>query len=522
MANVVADLLQKHNRERPDKPYVVTTEGITMTYGETYQRSLDWARRLHRWGVAKGDRVILAIDTRPEFCTVYYGCHMIGAVPVPFNPGLPDHSTKSILDMIKPTICVRGTETDRDRVARLMAAENIPVADLPRGFDEAVAEDQLPDKNREPFAIADRETGEPSHIIWSSGTTGRPKGAAMPMSWAEGGQAINAMIGATEDDRFMTPLPLFHGFGVLFHMLALHAGAGVVLPPRFSASRFWQQAIDHKATIMQHVGVIISFLLKQPAGELDRRHSIRVTFGGGAPKDLWVPFEERFGVEIIEGWAATEFGIGTLNPPGGKKGSIGKASPQVEIRIVDDEFNDLPDNAVGQALVRPAGAVAFEPSYYGDPEATRASIHDGWFKTGDLLSRDPEGWYYFHGRTKDSLRRRGENIVPEDLESYLEGIDGVEDVAAVAVPSEDGDDDIKLCVVYRDEVTDERARALWDDIVSRLPRSMTPRYLDFHESLPYTPTHKLQRVKLRRTHRRVWDGRLGRWIELTKTAAESA
>jgi carnitine-CoA ligase len=512
--NLIADLLERNLAQHPDKTFVVTTDGLTMSYGETHRRAHEWARHLHRWGVQEGDRVILAIDSRPEFSTLWFACHLVGAVPAPHNPGLPDHSTRRILQVISPTLCVRGTATDPARVGQLMAEEGIPVVDIPPTFDGEVIEDQLPDRTTTPWKIPDRTDSDPAHIIWSSGTTGSPKGAVMPMSWVAGGPNINAMLGLGEDDRWMTPLPLFHSFGVLHHLLALHAGGMVVLPPRFSASQYLHQAREFGATVMQHVGGIISFLLKQPPGEIDRQHSIRITFGGGAPPDLWLPFEERFGIEILEGWAATEFGIGTFNPPGGRKGSIGRVSPQVELRIVDGDDRDLPDGEIGEALVRPAGSIAFEPAYFGDAEATQRAIRNGWFATGDLLSRDKDGWYYFHGRTKDTLRRRGENIVPEDLESYLEQIEEIAEVAAVGVPCPDGDDDIKLSIVTRQTLDDDDVRRLWDRIVAVLPRSMRPRYLEFRTSLPYTPTHKLQRVKLRQAHECMWDGDSGTWTEL--------
>jgi carnitine-CoA ligase len=293
-----------------------------------------------------------------------------------------------------------------------------------------------------------------------------------------------------------------------------------VLAPRFSATRFWDECRDYEVTAIQHVGAVLSFLLRQPPSADDRNHAVRLTFGVGAPARVWTEFSQRFGIEVVEFYGMTEVGLMAFNDRPARPGSVGRPAGVNEVRLVGDNGQDVAAGQVGEAWTRPCGPGGKRPEYFGDPAAAAASMQDGWFRTGDLLYADADGYLYFAGRKKESLRRRGENIVPDDIERSVESLTQVNQCAAVGVPSEHGDDDIMLCLVLDDVPGqtpprwpgEEQMATLAAEICAVLPPQMRPAYLTVHASLPYTETNKLRRTELRGCPLPRWDVDSGRWL----------
>ncbi len=185
------------------------------------------------------------------------------------------------------------------------------------------------------------------------------------------------------------------------------------------------------------------------------------------------------------------------------------------MRLVTEDGTDAADGEIGELWTRPRGDDGKHPEYFGEPEVTRAAIADGWFHTGDLLRRDADGYFFFCGRRSDSLRQRGENIVPEDLERVVLQLPQIADAAAVGLPSRLGDQDVKLCVVLTTgtDRSDGGTGAVAEAIRVALPKVMRPRYLELYEALPYTVTNKVQRAVLRRENRRLWDMDSNEWVD---------
>jgi crotonobetaine/carnitine-CoA ligase len=238
-----------------------------------------------------------------------------------------------------------------------------------------------------------------------------------------------------------------------------------------------------------------------------------LSFGLGALPGDAQRFEERFGVHLVEYYGSTEFGIALFNDPPGRPGSVGlRGSTRVDLELRDERGRRVSDGDQGEAWIRPP-ADAPLPEYFDDDLASREANVSGWFRTGDILRADAEGYYFFIGRGKDSLRRRGKNIVPEDIERIADEHPSVLQSAAVAVPSEFGDDSIKLCVQWRDGAgSNDDFVHLTAWLAERLPRFMRPDYLQAVPDMPVTSTGKLMRVVLRSDQRPLWVAETGAWV----------
>ena len=523
-ANPFASSLDTAARAHGQRPYLIAMDGDSITFADFRERCLGWAAGLHQLGAQFGDRIALLMDNRPEFVSAWYGCQLLGATVVSLNPMLPEDSQRYLLRLTEPRLCVEALSAPAPQASAALAAEQVPVIDFTR---RQGAGTPPPGQGLRAFRPATLEPGHPSQIIFTSGTTGRPKGAIQSTAQLTGLLAVAQRIGLSGDDRLMCTAPLYHGLAQAWFQYGLELGASVVIAPRFSASRFWDDCRRYQVTAIQHVGAVLSFLLRQPPGTGDRDHPVRLTFGVGAPLAVWRDFQQRFGVEVVEFYGMTEIGLVAFNDRPARPGSVGRPAGANELRLVGDDGKDVAPGTVGEALTRPLGPGGKRPEYFGDPIATAAAQEDGWFRTGDLLYADQDGYLFFAGRKKESLRRRGENIVPEDIERGVLSLSDVGQCAAVGVPSPHGDDDIMLCLVLAPASgpggtaavgsPDETAMAsLAGRICAALPVTMRPSYLTVHDSLPYTSTSKLQRTALRNCQLPRWDVDAGRWLAAGK------
>jgi carnitine-CoA ligase len=274
-------------------------------------------------------------------------------------------------------------------------------------------------------------------------------------------------------------------------------GARMVLTERFSASRFWPEAIEHRCTVFYYIGEIMRILLKSTSAEDARGAKLRVSWGiGPSPKDF-AEFQQRFGVALRTGYGSTEANVPCYLPHGSTKlGSAGRAVAGFEVRIANERCEPLPAGEQGEILVRSHEPFALMLGYDGDPAATVAAWQDLWFHSGDAGMLDADGDLHFKGRVKDSIRVRGENISAFEVEEAIGSLEGIVEVAAIAVPSELGGDELKVVIV-----ADKDAKLAPEAIIAyaqaRLPRYSIPRYVEFVTALPKTPTNKVQKNVLR-------------------------
>jgi crotonobetaine/carnitine-CoA ligase len=313
-------------------------------------------------------------------------------------------------------------------------------------------------------------------------------------------------MGYTAEDTLYTCLPLYHGNAQnLTTMPALLANGRLALGKRFSASHFWNDIRRYGATVFNFVGTMIPILYKQEPTGNDLDNPVRLARGGNIPPKIWKEFENRFGLTLVETYGTTEGGS-MWNRPGGKVGSIGKPPYFNEARIVDEADQALPSGKIGELIIRPKDPEEKWVEYYKEPEATHEKIRGGWFRTGDLAYQDEEGWFFFVGRKKDAIRRRGENISASEVELVIMSHPKVLECACFGVPSELGEDDVMVCIVLRPgmNLTHEEVIAFCEE---RMAYFMVPRYIEFIESLPKTPTERIEKYKLKATrpNENTWD-----------------
>ena len=345
--------------------------------------------------------------------------------------------------------------------------------------------------------------GDPMNIIYTSGTTGPAKGAVLPQAFPiEQARIKIEQWGLTSDDVMFSALPLYH-VNARFSSLgtALVMGGRVALVSRFSARTFWAQVRRSGATEVGVVGAVSSILLRQEPGPADRDHSVRMMHGAaGIPMDRRAHFEARFGLRLVTGFAMTETGhFATTSPDDPMRyRASGRPVPQYEVAVVDADDNEVPAGTVGELVVRPRVPGVMMTGYHRQPEATLAAFRNLWFHTGDLATIEADGYIRWVDRAADAIRRRGEMISSTEVERAVCTFEAVAECAAVGVPSELGEEEVKLVVVA------EPGRTIDPDALARhcqatLPDFCQPRYLEILDELPKGATHKVNKPQLRHT-----------------------
>ncbi|MDK9500608.1 AMP-binding protein [Streptomyces katrae] len=349
-------------------------------------------------------------------------------------------------------------------------------------------------------------------LYFTSGSTGAPKAAVCSQGrLAAAGGSLARHFSVTPDDVHYVCMPLFHGNAVIADWLpALAAGAPVALRRRFSASAFLDDVRAYGATYFTYVGRAVQYLLATEPRPDDREHRLRLGFGTEAGAVDAARFAERFGVRLVEGYGATEGGASVQRCPGTPQGALGRAAPGDDLAVVDPETGrECPparldargrllngDEAIGELVNR--GRSLFE-GYWRNPDAEAARTRHGWYWTGDLFFRDPEGFLYFAGRTDDRLRVDSENLAAAVIENVLARWEAAAAVAVYAVPDEVAGDQVMAALALREGAAfDPEAFAAFLAAQPDLGTKMAPRYVRILDELPVTATNKIHRVALRR------------------------
>ncbi len=482
-----------------------------LSYREVDSASDRVAAGLRAEGIAPGERVAALLSNRPEFPLLWFGAAKAGLVFVPLNTALKGELLRYELEDCAPSAVVT------EPAFEAAYAEARPSGRAPKRWtvDGAAngSEAGVPDFASLLASSAEPPDGtpgpaDPAEILYTSGTTGRPKGALLPhQRMVNTPREIGLRARLDPGSVLYTALPLFHcNAQEKTTLVAWLNDLTAVLDDRFHASDFWERAGRFGATHVSLLTSMITVLWKQPERATDRTHGVRVATASGTTRALWRPFEERFGISVVESYGMTECGCTTLmNPPGGVRlGSVGTPLGFVEAQVVDAADRPVPAGTPGELVVRPTEPFTMFLGYYGKPEQTVEAWRNLWFHTGDLLRADADGYYYFVDRVKDVIRRRGENIAPYDVETVLNEHPAVLESVVVAVPSELGEDDVKAFVQLR-EGRAVPAEELFRFAEERLPRFMVPRYLEFVAEIPKTANQKAIRSRLRgrRTGREV-------------------
>lgn len=498
-------LLQSRAQSDPSRT-LLGFEGRLTTYAQAAERTEWTSRSLSALGIVKGDRVAILAANSDLYVLLLFSLARIGAVAVPVNPELTAAEAGYIFRHAGvAAIACTGATISKARAACV----DLPVAPrlLQLGGDAGSAI-VLQESVAQPHPAV-KPAADPDNTwltLYTSGTTGLPKGVMHSQrNFVIAGEAFVERMHLQPEDRLLMVLPLFH-VNALFYSLggALAAGASLLIVARFSASAFWKTVAAGGVTQVNIIGAVGNILRKRPRSEFVPGHSLRKIYGAGMTAETLEAFPSEFGVPtLIEGYGLTEVPGVCSNPFTGpqKPGSIGMPArhpkhdrPFTEMRILDEDGEDLPAGHTGEIAVR--SPIAMQ-GYYCDPEATAAAFCQGWFLTGDLGYRDADGYYYFVARKKDIIRRRGENVSGAEIDRVVGSHPKVLEAAAIAVPSELGEDEILIVVVPRPGESLAPAE-IGDWCATRLAPWKRPRFFAHADSLPYTPTHRVAKFKLKK------------------------
>ena len=498
---VIPRLLDRYAGLQPEKVFIRFESGATWTWAETRRQALRAASALRERGVKAGDIVAAWAPNGPDLVRSWFGANYLGAALAPINTSfrgrLLEHALKTCgarLLIIHPQLVERLTEAALAPIERVIvtAGVNEPTclgvpAEPITVFDTASELSELPD-------VAPWDTPV---IIFTSGTTGPSKAVVTSyvQEWTTGRATYGYM---TEDDRILVNLPMFHVGGITPTVAALSVGGSVALYESFETARFWDCVRESGSTTCSgFIGALSTFLHKEPERPDDADNPLRICTLSPISEET-VALAKRFGFDYLSGFNMTEVSCPLVSEVNEKTmRSCGRPRTGVECRIVDANDMPLPDGEIGELVVRTANPWELFKGYLGDPTATAEAWRNGWFHTGDLLWRDAEGRFYFVDRKKDAIRRRGENMSSLEIEIEVSAYDAVREVAAYGVDMPGGEQEVMVCVAPKPGMQVD-PRALIEFLVPRMPHFMVPRYVRVEESLPKTPTNKIQKVELRK------------------------
>jgi acyl-CoA synthetase (AMP-forming)/AMP-acid ligase II len=480
-------------------------DGVELTYAQVRDGVLALRDAYAGAGYGHGHRVALLLENRPEFFLHYLALNALGAGLVPINPDYRhdemryqmEHSEADLAVTIASRVSdLEAVARDRAKPLPVVNAERLPAA--------------LPKPGSAPRHGAPGLDTETS-LLYTSGTTGRPKGCVLTNFYYLNAGAWYRDIGGLVRfergrERILNPLPLFH-----MNSQAVSATAAILTanclaqPERFSPTRWWKDVVASKATVIHYLGVMPPLLLNQAACAEEGQHQVKFGIGAGVEPELHPAFERRFGFPLIEVWGMTETGriyADAREPRRVTTRAFGRPHGGLEATVVDDKDQEVARGVEGELLVRWAGAEGprhgFFSGYLKNAEATEAAWRGGWFHTGDVVRQDDDGMLYFVDRKKNIIRRSGENIAAAEVEACLQAHEAVGQVAVLAVPDEVREEEVMACIVpmagtRADRALGERLQA-W--CLSHLAYFKAPGWVLFLESLPTTGTQKVQKTQI--------------------------
>ena len=493
----ILELLRARVSQAPDKPFIFSeVDSRSYTYQEFAEAVYRLATLLSEQGISKGDVVSLLLPNSVEYVIAYFSCWQLGALAGPINSLLKEHEMTYVI-------------SDSEAKALLVHSEFLPIIERIRSElpslksvitfdDESEVTKSVISKQISATTIT---SDDEAIIIYTSGTTGRPKGCLLTHgNIVSNARQISEWLGFGPQDRLLTIMPLFHMNAVsVTTMSALYAGGSTVVSPKFSASRFWKIISDYEITSFGSVATMLSMLLSTnpdgvPAGF--KTEQLRFAMCGSAPVPAEVikRFEETFGCLVIEGYGLSESTCrSTFNPPDlrRRQGSCGLPIGN-EMRVVDEDDNEVKDGTLGEIVLRGENILK---GYYKNPTATAEAFRNGWFHTGDIGYRDPDGFYFIVDRKSDMIIRGGENIYPREIDEVLYQHPAVGAAAAVGIPDDLYGEEVTAFVVLK-----ESATATEEELVNfckaRLADYKCPKTIRLVNEIPKGPTGKLLKREL--------------------------
>jgi crotonobetaine/carnitine-CoA ligase len=483
--------------------------GLEVSYAEAQAWVEALTQRYRAAGYGPGHRVGLLFENRPEHLLHVLALNAIGASEVPVNPDYThdemlyqmDHSEADLV------VCLAERVPAVERVAGDRTAKPLPVVDgehLPEA---------LPGPARPALRSDSPGRATEAALLYTSGTTGRPKGCILTNDyWLTAGQwyvdlgraggRMDIRLGA---ERLINPLPVFHmNAGAVSFTCVILAQGCLIVPDRFHPTRWWEDVVSTRATIMHYLGIMPPVLLNQPQVPAERGHRLKFGLGAGIEPQLHQTFEERFGVPLIEVWGMTEVGrmfADHVEPRQVDTRAFGKPFGGFEAMVVDDQDREVPRGTPGELVVRVAGPDprrGFFAGYLKNEQATEEAWRSGWFHTGDTVTQGEDGMLYFVDRKKNIIRRSGENIAAAEVEAVMQEHEAVAQVAVIAVPDELREEEVMACIVPMPGITPDSqlADAVFAWTYEKLAYYKPPGWILFVDSLPTTGTQKVQKTQI--------------------------
>ena len=474
--------------------------GEPVTYAEIERRSAAFAAHLRMRGIVAGDRVAVMMRNSIATIAVVFGLARAGVAWVPVNAQQRGEGLRYLLTHSQPRLVVADAELV-PQIAEAMGPEaELPLlAHAPGGELDAILAEPAG------FAEPAPSAGAVFAIMYTSGTTGRPKGVIVSHRMLRlAAESVALLSDAKAGDVFFVWEPLYHIGGAQLLPLPMLRGITLAMVERFSASRFWDQVRAEGASHIHYLGGILQILLKQPPSPRDREHGVRIAWGGGCPADIWPLFRDRFGIDIRECYGMTEASSLTTCNVTGLVGSVGRTLPWFTVRLEDAQGQPVAAGARGEIVIETSIPGAIFPGYLDNPEATAKALRPDGFHTGDLGSFDPQGNLYFHGRMTDSVRCRGENVSAWEVEHVAAEHEAVEDCAMIGVAADVGEQDIKLFVKPREgAIIDPRQLSGW--LGQRLAPYQNPRYIAVVDEFERTASQRIMKHRLSPRLDDCWD-----------------
>ena len=502
-------VLEQKVRAHPKNTFLIFEDNeekiSTYSYKEFDNKVNQTANALISLGVNKGDKVNLHLTNCPEFMFCWFGIAKIGAVMVPTNPlsppdelKYPVHHSESVITITQPDLLpnVLAIRKECPYIQNVLVIGEKTDSKEARSFNKEIENqpEQLADIPIEPL--------DDAAILYTSGTTSLPKGVRVThANYVFLGEAISKSMRLGPTDRHLVTLPLFHANAQYYSfMTTLTVGASAALTPRFSASRFMKQATRHKCTVTSLFAAPMRMILAQPRDDAEGDNSFRlIIFAQSVTQEQLKEWESRFNAPLLQIYGMTEtMGQPLVNPLDYTRDnmSIGFPALGYECRVVDSSGKEVGEDIPGELIVKGTPGSTIMKGYFKDEKATKNTLKDGWLWTGDVVSVNEDGYFSFVDRTKDMIKRAGENIAAGEVESVIKQYPGVSDATVIGIPDEMRDESIKAFVIL-----DKGATVSGDEIIDyckeRMSKFRIPEFVEFRDDVPRTSVGKVQKHLLR-------------------------
>jgi crotonobetaine/carnitine-CoA ligase len=491
-------LVESSVSRTPEKPLFLFKDK-EVTYAEVLDSVNGIANGFLNLGVRKGDKIAILLPNCLEFPSCWLAANMIGAVMVPVNNRFVGDEARYILNHSEAKVLVTS-DGYLDRIAGirnglrfLECIVNIDNHDSEGNFSYSRLLE-----NAAVLPSANLSEDDLAVLLYTSGTTGNPKGCMASHHYFVNLADIEAeLFNLTAEDRVFTAQPFYYMDPQWNTLMVMTRNATLAFAEKFSTGRFWDEVRQYGITCFYCIGSMTSFLFNMPPSDLDKKHNLRYVQTSGMPQRMHEAWEKRFNVPVYEVYASTETAcdIAVAHGTDRKIGTsyIGRPVYYREAKVVDENDKEVRPGEVGEIVLKRARGMM--TGYYKDPEATEHAFRGGWFHSGDLAYRDEDGGYHFVGRKKDIIRRGGENISASSLEQVLMSHPKIMDAAVIPVPDKIRGEEVKACIVLKPNVT-----AAYEEIEKFCEKNMAifkvPRYFEFRDSLPKTPSERVQKKKL--------------------------